>query len=141
MVSVSIRVEGTQRLRVNLRGIQREFPEAVFAPASKKAAERGARYARANKGFRNRTFKLVRSIGVSRGRSRRGRFVQGYALVMGNARAYYARFIEFGTEHINARRTLQRAYQYLRARAFGIIVMQSRRDFRSAVRRSTRRTI
>ena len=130
----SIRVDGTKKIRQELLRRSRTMPKRIVVPATKAVAEDGASYARRNRGFINRTYKLVRSIGAEQSRDRRGRFISGFSLVMGNARAYYARFIEFGTQFITARKTLQRAARYLRSRRVGKAANAARRNFKRAAR-------
>lgn len=115
-IRTNVRVSGRNRVIGNLERLGRsETISRMVGPGTFKTAQRGAQYARRNKGFNNITGRAQRSIMARQTRNpRTGRFVGGAQLVAGNARAFYFRFLEFGTRYIEARTTIQRATRFMR---------------------------
>lgn len=140
MVSADLRIDGTERIRGNLRRLSRRLPGELTLPAQRRLAQWGQRYARANQGFRNRTWNANRSIEPQQQRNApgTGRFESGWALTAGGRRAPYFRFLERGTRHISPRRTLQRAFNAMRRIARRLVVQDTRRRFPGTVRRIIR---
>lgn len=164
MVAISTRVDGTLKLRRNLSALTRRLPTALVVPGAVALAEEGVRYAKANKGFNNRTGDAEGSIMVEQSRDAgsgsygavaqasghatavaglagstgSGRFETGVAVVAGGPDAPHFRFLEFGTIYIAARRTIGRTYDHLRRVGGRIMSSTARRNFPGAVRRIVR---
>ena len=140
MVSAHIRIDGTQRLRANLRRIAGNVPRRLLDPAQRELAIWGQRYARSHQGFQNRTWSAHRSIQPEQSRNApgTGRFESGWALTAGGVTAPYFRFLERGTVYITPRRTIARTFRAMRARAQSVLARHvlSRFDYtvRSVVR-------
>ena len=135
---IDIRIDGTRKMRANLSQLQLTSGDLANVMARAVGRE-GVRYARANQGFKNRTWKAHRSIGVEQSRGASGRFQTSYALVFGNKKAYYAEFLEFGTHRIYPRRTMRRALAHLKRVGLSIAAREGRRKLRTvASRRAVR---
>ena len=128
-INVSVRVDGAQNVRSNLRDIRLKVPREVLGPSLRKGAERVAASARQTRSFENRTWRLRRSIRVEQSRSSGGRFQFGWQVLAGGGAVFYARFIELGTRYIRARRFLLNAWKRQRTNVLRIIQQDAREYF------------
>ena len=129
---IGMRIDGTQKIRANLRELQSVVSVKLTNAVVRDIGRYAVNWARAHQGFNNITFKATRSIRIEQSRGASGRFERSYAIVFGNRKAYYAKYLEFGTAYIRPRNTIGRTLRHLTSHGISLAARVSDRELRRA---------